>query len=529
MEFFRPIAFAAVLFLGTACSPQTRSVQSSGEWPVGGQNSAATRNNPDERTIGPSNAGRLTTRWSAKTHGAVSATPAVVDDAVYVPDDGGYFTKFDARTGRVIWSRRVTEYTGEQGSYSRTSPAVDGDTVYIGDHYGLHATGKVPKVTSTASRLLAVDVRTGALKWSTVLDTQFASWVTQSPMVHDGVVYQGIASGEEDQAAGPKYDCCKFRGSLVAVSVRTHKVLWRTYFVPENKGRSGGYSGAAVWSGTPAIDPVHGTVIVTTGNNYSIPASAEKCRKAGRSPEDCFPRDNYIDSIVALDRRTGAVRWATGHRIWDTWTSGCLPGAPPQNCPPGKSPDADFGDGAHVVRTGRPGNERVLVGAGQKSGMYWQLDAATGKVVWRSAPGPSGQKGGIQWGSAADGRRVYVAEANFDKRPYTLPDGRRIDYGSLAALDVSTGRVLWQTPDPSRGWMMAAVTVANGVLYAGSTTGHMYAVDAATGKVLKDLPGEGTSMAGPAVAGGLVYWGNGYQADWATMARRFYVFGPSGG
>ena len=53
-----------------------------------------------------------------------------------------------------------------------------------------------------------------------------------------------------------------------------------------------------------------------------------------------------------------------------------------------------------------------LVGAGQKSGQYWALDPDTGAVVWVTQAGPGGTAGGLQWGSAVDGKRVYTANAN---------------------------------------------------------------------------------------------------------------------
>jgi polyvinyl alcohol dehydrogenase (cytochrome) len=171
------------------------------------------------------------------------------------------------------------------------------------------------------------------------------------------------------------------------------------------------------------------------------------------------------------------------------------------------------------------GKPQVLVGAGQKSGIYWQLDAATGKVLWSAAPGPSGQQGGIQWGSATDGRRIYVAEANSQNKPYKLQNGKTITYGSFLALDARTGKMIWQIGDPSKGSDKAPLTVANGVLYAGSVTGYMYAINAATGQVLWQKKGQGTSLAGPAVVGGSVFWGNGYTATWATPGTTFYTFG----
>ena len=77
----------------------------------------------------------------------------------------------------------------------------------------------------------------------------------------------------------PTYECCKFRGSLVALDAATGERVWKTYVVDEPKptkknavgAQLWGPSGAPIW-GTPAIDPVKNAVYVTTGNNYSDPA-----------------------------------------------------------------------------------------------------------------------------------------------------------------------------------------------------------------------------------------------------------------
>jgi polyvinyl alcohol dehydrogenase (cytochrome) len=174
-------------------------------------------------------------------------------------------------------------------------------------------------------------------------------------------------------------------------------------------------------------------------------------------------------------------------------------------------PDFDFGSGPilHTVKN-RAGGTRQLVSAGAKSGIYWALDAATGQVVWSTQAGPGSTLGGIQWGSATDGVRIYIAEANSAFLPYdnnpSLPHT-----GSWAALDPATGAILWQTADPSGSFDTGAVSISNGVLYAGSMSGHMYALNAATGTVLKDIVGQGSSNAGPAIDNdGIVYWGNGY-------------------
>jgi polyvinyl alcohol dehydrogenase (cytochrome) len=479
---------------------------------MGGYDYRNTRSNPAERIISPSTARNLAVGWTATTHGDVSATPAVVDGAIYFPDWGGFFSKVDAKSGRVIWSHAVAEYSGVAGAVSRTSPAVSGGVAYIGDQNGAH--------------LLAVDTRTGNLRWRTQLDSHPAAILTQSPIVVDGMVYQGVSSVEEGFAVDPTYPCCTFRGSLNAVNASTGRLLWKTYTVPDNGGQPGGYSGGAVWGSTPAVDSAHRTVYVTTGNNYTVPQSVKDCQQAGNPPTACLDPDDHIDSILALDTRSGRIKWATGAGRFDDWNGSCIPGLPPNNCPENPGEDFDFGDGAHLfsIRDSH-GRSRQIVGAGQKSGEYWAVDAGTGEVVWSAAPGPGSALGGIQWGTATDGKRIYLAEANFFGLPYTLPDGQTITYGSFAALDPATGRLLWHVPDPRGGADLAALSTANGVVFAGSLNGWMYALDGRTGNVVWEYRGEGASNAGPAIANGTVYWGNGYsRADPTAGSTTFYAF-----
>jgi polyvinyl alcohol dehydrogenase (cytochrome) len=483
-----------------------------GAWPSGGHDLANSRSNPFERLLGPRTVGRLGIRWTATVAGDVSATPAVVGGAVYVPDFGGMFWKLDARTGAVIWSRRIADYTGVPNAISRTSPTVVGRTVYLGDLNGAH--------------LMAVDTSTGDLRWVVQLDTHPAAVLTQSPVVRDGVLYQGVSSIEEGFAANPAYPCCTFRGSLAAVNAHTGRVLWKTFMVPDNGGRPGGYSGNAVWSGTPAIDTSGRTVYVTTGNNYTVPDSVTACQEAGGTAAECLDPADHLDSFVALDTRTGRIRWATGVQGFDAWNVGCLLGPPPNNCPDNPGADADFGDGAHLFTIrDRHGRLRSMVGAGQKSGVYWALDARTGEIGWSAAPGPGSELGGIQWGTAYDGRRIYIAEANANRLPTRLPDGTTTTAGTFSALDPATGRIVWQIADPTGGIDTGAVSVANGVMYAGSLTGRMFALSAATGRVLWQFQGAGASNAGPAVVGGNLFWGNGYaRLGGGTGSRTFYAF-----
>src|SRR5262249_46204284 len=133
------------------------------------------------------------------------------------------------------------------------------------------------------------------------------------------------------------------------------------------------------------------------------------------------------------------------------------------------------------------------IGAGQKSGIYCALDPDTGAVLWQTQVGPGSALGGMEWGSATDGKRIYVAIANF----YGIPYGPNNTWhaGSWAALDPATGAILWQTADPNGTYDIGPMTVTNGVVYTGSmgklppsilstTEPTMFALDAATGNTL---------------------------------------------
>ena len=181
----------------------------------------------------------------------------------------------------------------------------------------------------------------------------------------------------------------------------------------------------------------------------------------------------------------------------------------------------------------------LALGAGQKSGVYWAVDPATGKVVWQTQVGPAGNGGlgGIEYGAATDGRRIYAAEGDTANIPYTLGGsgpyaGQTVTGGSWAALDPATGKILWQTPDPQGAFDISFVSTANGVVYGGSlaaTGTNMYALDAATGKILWSFASGGSVTGGAAIVDGSVYWGSGYcgTACFATPTNndKMYAFG----
>ncbi|MCW2606921.1 MAG: hypothetical protein JWO60_1614 [Frankiales bacterium] len=493
------------------------------QWPMFGQNinnTAAAGSSP----INTSNVRSLVPRWTFTTGGDVSARAAVVHNVAYVPDWSGHLYAVRTGSGKLLWSRDLLrDYLPGVFSpapakvVSRTSPALDvaTNTLYVGTQRGAY--------------LLAIDATTGDLRWRTQLDDHPAAIDTTSPSVVDGVVYTGVASLEEAAAVDPSYPCCSFRGSAVAVDAATGAVLWKAYTVPP------GYNGGAVWGSTLVPDLARGLVYVTTGNNYFTPTAPAytSCRAAGGTQEACNSPADHFDSVLALDIGSGAIVWSDRLGTSDDWTVACFfSGA---NCPVDSGPDFDFGSGANLFTVQTAQGPRTILGAGQKSGVYSAMDPATGAILWATQVGPGSSLGGMEWGSATDGKRIYVQNANFYGIPTPLPGGGSTTGGTWAALDAATGRVLWMVADPNGAVDLGAMTVANGVVFAPSMAGApsaptMFALDARNGSVLWSYAAGASVNAGASVVGDTVYWGSGYGnlgIPGYTSGHTFYAFSLS--
>lgn len=128
-----------------------------------------------------------------------------------------------------------------------------------------------------------MDRCTGTLVWSTQVDTNPAAVITGSLVVYRGVTYVGISSKEE--VGGP----ATFRGAVIALDAATGTLLWKTYTVPSNNGNSdsnkpGYYSGNAVWSSSPVIDPARGLLYVGTRTTTACPPGSAPRRGRQDAP-----------------------------------------------------------------------------------------------------------------------------------------------------------------------------------------------------------------------------------------------------
>ncbi|HYM22343.1 MAG TPA: PQQ-binding-like beta-propeller repeat protein [Vicinamibacterales bacterium] len=441
----------------------------------------------------------LRLKWAFGFADATSAwaQPTVAGGRLFVGSQNGTVYALDAKSGCIVWT--FTARTGVRTAVV-IGPGAGGrrSNAYFGDQNGY---------------VYALDAADGREIWSVKADEHPLVRLTGSPTLYEGRLYVPLSSYEE--GGKPQgYACCSFRGGVLALNAQTGERIWRAYSIPDPPTLQREYadgtelfgpSGGAVWS-APTIDAKRGAVYAGVGNAYSGPTPAT------------------TDAVVAFDLKTGAMRWARQMYPGDRDVFGCSPGE--TNCGPRAGPDFDFGASPALVRIA---GGRDLIVAGQKSGVVVALDPdRKGEQVWRYRAGGGSGLGGIQWGIAVDGERVYAPVADI----YSDPPG------GLHAIRLRDGRRAWMTPAPApvchvspaasprgcSGAQFSAVTAIPGIVFSPSNDGAVRAYEAATGRIvwtfdanrsfetLNGVRAKGGSMNGPApvVAGGMVYVSSGY-------------------
>ena len=451
-------------------------------------------------SLRPEDVPRLKLKWAFGLPLSIAAwsQPVVAGGRVFVGSMAGIVYSLDARSGCTYWSY--------QASPSGVRSAISIGRGFGGAKFALYFGDLLGSV-------YALDALTGKELWKTKVDDHPAARITGAPQLHDGRLYVPVASFEEAYAVSPKYECCTFRGSVVALDARSGRQLWKTYMIPRaprptTRSAAGtqfhGPSGVGVWS-APTLDIKRKRLYVATGDNYSD------------------PEEGHSDSIVALAMDSGAIVWTQKFGERDRWNASCF-SSDKVGCPKDEGPDHDFGSSPILREIG--GGKRVLL-AGQKSGILHILDPdRRGEVVRQVRVGKGGLLGGIEWGPAADGERAYVAISDLDRNDPAAG-------GGITAIQIATGEKLWHAPAPKPACLAqpgcsaaqpAAVTAIPGVVLAGSMDGHLRAYSSASGKVLWDtdtrqvyktvngVPAGGGSLnaAGAAVVDGVVYVNSGY-------------------
>jgi polyvinyl alcohol dehydrogenase (cytochrome) len=437
---------------------------------------------------------KLKVKWAFGFPGA-SATfgqPTAAGGKIFVGSEEGTVYSIDAHTGCIWWT-----YQASATVKTAVSIGADQRLAFFGD---------------TNGNVYAVTASSGTLVWKVHPEPHVAARITGSPLLDSNRLYVPISSGEEGAAADPKYECCTFRGSLVALDAASGRQLWKAYTIrdlpkPTHRNAAGtemwGPSGSPIWS-APTVDTKRRAIYVATGNNYSDP-----------------PTDTS-DAVMAFDVGSGRLLWVRQITARDLWNIACVADTK-ANCPEKPGEDLDFG--APPLLRALPGGDVLLVA--QKSGVVHALDPdSKGRIIWQKRIGRGGPLGGIEWGGAADSRHVY-----FPLSDWQGPDPEA--GGGLFALNIRTGKRSWYSAPVKPACLgqfgcsaaqMAPPTLIDGVLFSGSLDGHLRAYDTRDGKVIWDFNavqafrtvngvnahGGSFNGSGPTIVSGMVYVNAGY-------------------
>jgi polyvinyl alcohol dehydrogenase (cytochrome) len=480
-----------------AANPQLGDPAAAVSWQGWGNDAANTRFQTAKAAgLTATQVPQLKLKWAfglpggAETYGQ----PTIVDGRVFIGDDNSFIYSLDAKTGCVYWSFQAEAQV-------RTA-------MVIGPVTGKGSAKYAVFFGDRKANTYAIDAHNGELLWKQNTEPRVLSHITGSPVLYQGRLYVGVAGSEEVASGDPHYPCCTYRGNLSALDASTGKIIWKSYTIPEEpKPRKinslgtqlWGPAGASIWS-TPTIDTKLKAIYVGTGNAFTEPAAKTS------------------DAIVAFDLQTGKMLWSYQGVEDDASPQGCGGNQKGEQCPEHPGPDWDFANspilktlanGKRVLVAAHKGGTAVAVDPDRKGALLWKADLTDG-----ARAGAGGQ---IMWGGAADDQNVY----------YTLQTG------AVAAVKLADGTQAWLKhiePAPAaaggrpRRGLAAAVTLIQGVAFAGGWDGVLHALSTADGNELwqfntaqtfdtvNGVPGKGGSLGdpGPTIAGGMLYVGSGF-------------------
>jgi alcohol dehydrogenase (cytochrome c) len=454
--------------------------------------------------------------WHPRTWGNERqvSTPLVIDQVLYYTGAYSVVVAVDAVSGTELWRYRP--------AMRRPPMLCCGPS-----NRGLAAWNDKLFLATLDARLVALNRVSGQVVWDVEIASVDSGYSeTMAPLVVDGMVIVGSSGAEFG-----------IRGLVDAYDAETGKRLWRFWTIPspEEGGWWGSWArstaegdplprdieaeradsakypdswrtgGGSVWA-TPAYDPELGLLYVGVGNPAPVIDDATR------------PGDNlYTCSIVALDARTGTKRWHyqfVPHDMWDTDV---------------QSP---------IVLFDLPAAEgtRAALALPSETGWVYILDRRTGERIRRTEsvvpqhnmfvrPSAAGTlaypavRGGASWAPSAysprshvlfvpgqvDPVRIRMARGEYSIGKYfvggEISDAEDADvkrHGILTAMDVTTGRIVWQHRTAQPLARSGVLVTAGGLLFYGDDEGFLNALDERSGQVLRRFEAGG-KVEGPPI------------------------------
>jgi len=445
------------------------------DWPTYGFTYQNTRH-VDADQINAANVARLRPVWRfiLGPHERVETTPIVLAGTMYVTTGlGNNVIALDAKTGRQKWRYRPSlGFLSICCGAINRGVAVGAGRVFVGTLDG---------------QLIALRAASGTPLWHVhVGDSTRGFSETMAPLFWKGTVFIGSSGGDNG-----------IRGSVTAYRASDGKRLWRWYAVSPGwegaytaqvhglslhrdierekrdamkYGNAWAHGGGATWI-TPALDPRSGVLYAATSNPAPVFDGSAR------------PGDNlYTDSVVALDARSGKMRWhyqVTPHDVWEY-----EPSSPPVLF------DALDRHGKRIPAVGEAGKTRWFYILNRRDGALLRLSESLGANAHLYNDPPAGEHRGPLPLRGSIGPIAYEPMqhlALITAIDRSVPDRWR---EFIAAINVDTGKKQWQkmlTPahaDFMGDRLLAGSLSAGNLVFVGSVDGTLFALNSTDGSVL---------------------------------------------
>jgi len=456
-----------------------RPIEPKRDWPSYDGSDTGNRYSPLDQ-INTANVKRLAPAWIFPVPDAprLEVTPVVVDGVMYITGPNQAFA-LDAVSGRQIWAFRTPRTQGllsEAGGGANRGVAVSGNRVFM--------------ITDNA-HLLALDRLTGQKLWDVTMgDTKDGYSASAAPLVIGDLVLSGIAGGDEGA-----------RGFLDAYHVETGENAWRFWTIPLP-----GEKGSETWAGN-ALG--HGCGATWVTGSYDATLGLVYWAVGNPCPDfngDERKGDNlYTNSVVALDPKTGVLKWTYQFTPHDTH---------------------DWDSNGPLILVDEPweGHPRKLLAHADVNGFFFVLDRTDGKLLlasplgeqnWTTGYGKDGRPvltdhfettiegtstcraGAAKWHSSSfdPASKLYMARVSegcsaIHKDPTPPEMGQRFFGGSfgdgggvqsfIRAVHLDTGSKAWDYP-LLNGGNTGTLATAGGLVFLGENGGTFTALNSTTG------------------------------------------------
>jgi alcohol dehydrogenase (cytochrome c) len=461
----------------------------------------------NQSIINKENVAKLQIKWRLINDVEIQDPPIVVGNKGYVQDYGGTVIAFDTGTGKVLWKVKA-------GTGPTMGLTFDNGIVYAATAFN----DTVVAINSTDGKIVWQSQTLGNPKTGYNIPTYPVVW-------RDYVIVGSAGGGDIPNGVEP------VRGNITALNSTNGKIIWNLHTTSGqwvNPRTAPGYnSGANDWSGG-SLDPETGIIYMPLGS--PSPNFNATTRQNG---------DLYSNHMIAVNITNGRIIWATPFVARGTVLN--------VKAPDTHDWDTSWGSSISKVTFDNGTQKKIVIGH-DKMGNIIAMDAATGKEIWwkilgkpyntDAVPKPNGS--GMIWSygifnfhAVDDNNTLYIAATNRGLNyftdsgvaghrvaaPHTIELGLR--NGTIAAMDLRTGKVKWQytTEFPPR----VSPLVTNGIVFTGyipftektkgshhtlSTTrsGVILALDKKTGQKLWEYNVNAQiGQVGPSIGNGLLF------------------------